>query len=457
MNATFTAAAIDRIVQCFDHRANSREMTTMDVLSRIVHEIVHEARQGALPFNWQFDALRRNSFGDGEAMCVLAIAGLIELGLAAGYIDLVAWGHGRAILLRDLLTSFDETLVADQKPVDLTLFRSLLDRFERNDLRAATHNDRAFGGFESYLNLTSFVWADETFQEFLTATHRGPTKDLDLPFLLSPRHFAAAVATGQVGEVRTDEVDGGLSALRYFHWLADILHHVTDLPELRDGIVRHADWSHGAHTVRSRLDHWANQMSEWAERGHDARGEEEWHAYSQHVFRPLAEHQIRLGLREPRDHMRHVERKVEEESIERTPDQLLAEGRVGAAYKHVISDARMRDMLLTRHEANQQQWHAAAEELIQDCELLAALGDVDSAAAYLAPLLDQIYKGLGRESSAAKRAANIIKLSRTEAQKPGRAEGTTETAASPGTITSSREQHPAPPPKYRRMSEESSD
>ena len=71
-------------------------------------------------------------------------------------------------------------------------------------------------------------------------------RDEDLAFLLSPRHFAAAIATGKVGDVEMWEVAGGLSLLGYFEWLAVLVRDTEHRPDLRDGIIGHARWSHSA-------------------------------------------------------------------------------------------------------------------------------------------------------------------------------------------------------------------
>src|SRR5437899_2123858 len=113
---------------------------------------------------------------------------------------------------------------------------------------------------------TSAVWTDRAAQQFLVETHSSQwSSNEDLAFLLSPRHFAAAIATGKVGDVEMWEVAGGLSLLGYFEWLAVLVRDTEHRPDLRDGIIGHARWSHSAGVLKSRFYQWAGYVAEWKE------------------------------------------------------------------------------------------------------------------------------------------------------------------------------------------------
>ena len=198
-----------------------------------------------------------------------------------------------------------------QPSVDLTVALALLRRLRTGEGRTGRHNrdDAAFGAFESYVELTSAVWTDRAAQQFLVETHSSQwSLNEDLAFLLSPRHFAAAIATGKVGDVEMWEVAGGLSLLGYFEWLAVLVRDTEHRPDLRDGIIGHARWSHSAGVLKSRFDQWATHMAEWNESGQDPEGTRAWKQYVRDVLDPLAAHQTRLEVRSlERQHYASVE------------------------------------------------------------------------------------------------------------------------------------------------------
>ncbi|HEV7504178.1 MAG TPA: hypothetical protein VGS07_04640 [Thermoanaerobaculia bacterium] len=330
----------------------------------------------------------------------VSFAGLVELGVEAGYISLEEWEDAPA--LKQALPAF-VAKVSEVKPaVDLRLLDSLLRRFEQQ-ASGATLADAAFASFESYLHLTSRLRADGPVLAFLRETHTSwkpeESGDRDRSALLSPRHFAEAFATGVIAGVPVSDVAAGVGLLRYFEWLAEILGALDPDSDLCAGIVRHARWAHGAARVQGRFDSWVEQMREWNEGQSD-----EWPTTAERLFGRLAAQQGRLiafdeaGQNEPErlESEPGLGADTEQEEVPATEriEQLVAEGRIAAARQLALAEAKRPYRVNPRAP----DWLASIETLVKRCQRLVELGSDDAAAALVAPVIPTLtakYRGSG--------------------------------------------------------------
>ena len=408
MSVSFSSAALDRILA-----ACNLAPTEGDAAESLLQLKGWWSSGASLPSGLpEFDDVETDIYGISDpVLTLLTVLGLIELGVTAGYLDLAELDESRFKSIDDVARSFADALPTDDPvslPIDLTLFHRLLNRLHEQKVPATSADEQTFGGFEAYVDLTSFIWSDEAFKRFLIQTHdRGPLDD-DLSFLVSARHFAAALATGHVGEMRTLEVAGGFDALRYLDWFRNILDTVAHAPDLYDGLIRHARWSHGIATVQQRLDRWADTMAEWpSER--DVIGEQTWAAYGDRVFRSLAADQSRLGVQlvfEPSPSTVAASGAAVYEAaknLELPTHELVEEGRAGAARRLATATiaSQRRDLSYASD------WDRPAVALVQSCIVLANLGDTDTAAAYLAPVLVRLKARLKSGNFKPKRVAEL--------------------------------------------------
>jgi hypothetical protein len=392
MTVTFSDAAIERLLDCYDQPvgvARDRE----EFAARLARLIEAAEKAGLPDGEWELDRREiENWHGSGAALEVLAFAGLVELGVTAGYIDLSTDGGQYGLVVRDGLVRFKESVLSQSGHTDLTLVQNLLARYEQDELIAPSHDQAAFCSFESYVNLTSSVRTDPRFLSFLVHTHRGWARARDLPFLISPRHFADALVDGRVGQVAVPEVSGGFYALRYFEWLLAILRNAGSVPALQSGIARHATWSYSASRVLIRFDLWANHMNEWSDSGTDSEGELAWGSYVADVFAPLIEVQKELHLPEISYEERVILPTITSEVTELPVIRELNEqGRTGAARRRAVASLEVLQKRL--HEVSDEdmdeEFIEAATQFLEYCQTLAALGDLDSAAAFMAPVLER--------------------------------------------------------------------
>ena len=245
-----------------------------------------------------------------------------------------------------------------------------------------------------------------------------------------------AVVTRKVGEVSTLEVEGGLSVLRYCDWLTSILGAFPD--RHKDDLVRHADWSHGLESVSSRFSVWAARMAEWSQSGTDPEGSAAWSAFAERVFVVLLREQRRLEIADPIHRLptfighqempvvpivpavmsisleglvvRNLTGPMSSEIGTLEIGTLIKEKRFGLAQQNMrhAADVTIRDLLASDGE----EWKMVATRLVNICQQLSELGDVDSAAAYLAPVLDQLYFQCGSNDEGVINAARIVGVSR---------------------------------------------
>ena len=391
---------------------------------------------------------------DDPVLRVVGLAGMIELGVEAGYIDL---GELHATTpptaVSNALASFETERLKGSNATDLTLFRRLRRRYEDQKYRIPTRDDTAFAMFEAYLGLTDSVLRDRGCLRFIEDTH-GPAarRRLDKAVLLSPRHFADALATGRIGALEAPEVAGGLAMLRYLDRFTSILSQLQEGSELREGMVRNARWARDAQKLRLRFESWADAMREWSESGLDSEGTTAWSEYRSRVLWPLILEQRRLYEETATEGREGAPTPSEEAPAETTlvlsaeddAQRLAAEGRVGAAQVRLRADAAER--FETIRTASSSEWIDAVEGLVRVSAALAALGDVDSAAAYMSPLLDRMAEELGTAAPTYLMAAGIV----AEARRPApRAEPEALPNADVDAPLRPAEVRPREEPKYR--------
>ncbi len=415
---TFSAAALHRIVAC----AAGPTLNTTDPVATL-QRLVAESR-----FRWPTSGLDEFVSDDDEALWgsvsaarVLMIAGLVEIALEIGYLNPTQLTPGTWQNLAAAFRSFDDAVLVPaldgprsrhQGALSIDdsrvyLFRRLVGRFSGPPAAAPVPTALAVATMDGFVNLTSQLQHDAALRLFLLQTHssvRALVQDEDTSFLLSPRHFAAACATGHVGEKPVTGIEGGLSALRFLSWLADLLDAAD--PRLADDFVRHAHWAHSIERVSQRLGTWADTMSEWTVGPRDASGEAAWRRYGVHVFDRLQQHQAHLGI-PPLTPQLYFDvsfgsalgqvRTVE--GLTAHTDDLVAAGRVGAA-RRLAADAAAAvhldttELALKREAARQEgapdaslpDWTGPAWHLLAMCDVLATFDDLDTAAAYAAPI-----------------------------------------------------------------------
>jgi len=378
VSTTFSEAALGRIIRCAmglrdpDSRADGATLLFLavnDALSSL------QAVRAPLP----------GTTGDSFTARLLSAAALIELGLLSGYLDINELDReslrGYLLMVRD---------TAQQAGVpNLTQLQRLLERLDGVRDVPSGSSDSNFHVFESYLSLTSVVLDDDPCRRFLARTSGNWSKDDDLPFLISPRHFAQAVAEGRVGAIEVPEVAGGLSALSYFEWFSDILNRATGNDEFRQGLLDHAVWARDATIVRKRLNTWATEMTGWIEAQHISL--DRWDRRLDGVFGPIVDGQSARdsgGAELEYAYGQGVE-SVDDTLRLEDAEFLLSQGRVGEAQRSVREEVLRLELLLA--SADFESAIRAAVALANACERLADYGDADSAAAVAArtlPALD---------------------------------------------------------------------
>jgi hypothetical protein len=402
---SFSTAAIERIVRCVLGEESDSEA---DPISLIVMAVQQSRDERSNPMS-AFSAAGRldNVVPRITAQRVLFVAGLLELAVTSGYVEAET---DDLVPVHKHLLSFREAFLDTWAVKDDPLLRRFLDR------RTGPRNDgvpsrTAFDAFESYLNLTSYVLADEACLHFLDNTEKEWEHDHDLAFLISPRQFAQALATGRVGSVPVADVAGGFSALRHHEWLASILDLTREEPDLRDGMLSHARWSHNAVNVSQRLKMWGREMSGWADEGEIET--EVWRYRLDAVFGPIVEGQRRLGvaLTERPETNLYEPGNI---PVSTPPDWqraefLYAQGRIAEAQSRVRQIVGSLSMQLTIVDSGA--LPSAAEEFVRGCARLMEYGDVDSAAALVAPQIPFLVATLGY-SDPVMQAARIVAAAR---------------------------------------------
>ena len=272
---SFSFAAVPRLVECCTGQTLHGTATDTLELLPLLERLVTEAKGRGLTAGLEdFDAAGHEFWGvPSTSQRVLAIAGLIELALTAGYVDFTE-DESRVMttILEGPFRAFQDNVVSPANEAaiaasaaSLHLFSRFMDRLANGNLTATDRKGTLADVFESYANLTSYVWSDSVFHQFLLDTHGTSAewiRDDDLALLVTPRHFASAVATGFIGEKPAPGAEGGLAAMTYLDWLSAIVASAGDDP-LGDDIVRHARWAHSVDRIATRIEQWAEAMSEW--------------------------------------------------------------------------------------------------------------------------------------------------------------------------------------------------
>lgn len=408
MSQVFVNAAFDRIARVVQSPVEDGE--AMGAI-----EFVHQAleRDFAARLSELESALLLDFLWFGAdhypALQFVSFAGLVEIGVQSGYVTLGEWEGTPA--LKEALPIFLAMEEKDNGALDLRLLGALWHRFEQPSFGSWALDDASFASFESYLHLTSRVRADDAALAFLDETHTSGKRkgglDKDYSVLLSPRHFAEAFAKGSIAGVPVSDVAAGVTLLRYFEWFADILESLSPDSKLRADIVRHARWAHGAARVQGRFDSWVDQMREWNEGQSDASKDDEWAATAERLFGRLAAEQERVivsggvGQFEPE----HLELEVglkpiaegEEVPVAERIERLVAEGRIAAARQLALAEAKVAEAYrLYRINPDAVDWLASIETLVERCLTLMELGNVDAAAAIVAPVIPALTAKYGR-------------------------------------------------------------
>jgi hypothetical protein len=390
MSVSFSQAALDRIAECASSEVYGPE--TVPARALIEQYLSGEPRHGLSDKDFPdlSDTTLNEIFGDfsdsdlERANALYRFAGLLELAIRVGYVDLSGWNE--AGVLHDALGKFAEREGMSENPTDLTLVHCLITRLEKQEWGIATRDDDAFFAFASLLHLTVRIREDREALHFLHQSSGAWSAAADLPFLLTPRHFAEAITFNTISGVESKTVAGGLAALRYLQSFAEILKCIAHLKPLVEAFVRQARWSHHAPGVQRRVSVWVHRMSEWAASGVDHEGEEMWRQFKKSVLVPIKLHLIHIRPQMIQD-LSVVHTSSAGMSIAGI-DELLVEGRIGAARKLARQYAERsshRFAAATGADVSE-----ASDELIAACNKLAELGEFDLAAVIVAPFLDKL-------------------------------------------------------------------
>ncbi len=373
--------------------------------------------QPAAPSAWEINFT--GLFETPEQVRTIGFLGLVELAASSGYVDLAAWEGTPALIAA--AGSFGESLGSARLDEPRLLgVRRLLARL--NDPHAARPplDQRAYANFESYLGLTRSVFDDPAAVEALIFTHSQWKPGADAAALLSPRHFAEALATDHVGAVRMRGFSGVPRCLEAIEWLVSLLERVRDRTDLHDVMLANARWSHAVWMLRERADEWAVAMSEWSA-ARDFEGEARWVEFRKRVFRPLDAAQRTLAL--DRSENVSVSPGLEDDpqvawsievppaSIDARVAEMLAAGRDEAARRTLRVCARR---LSARIDSGAPAYGITeVERLVALASRLAELGDADSAAAFVAPYLSMLQRSYAGGAVAAA-ALQLIAQSRRD-------------------------------------------
>jgi hypothetical protein len=390
-------------------------------------------------------------FIDIEEAQKCAWLGLVELAASAGYIDLAAWDQ-RGALTSAAQWFLQNVTEADDDPGRVCAQR-LVERLDAPLGAAVNWDQAAFDAFESYLSLTRWIYADEPLVETLRVLHGSWRSGPNQVELLTPRALADALATGRVGAIEVRGAAGMPRLLDACEWLMEIADRVSHRTDLRDEMLRHARWSHAVWVARQRADEWARSMSEWAP-ARDRDGEARWSDFRQRVFQRLEAEQDRLGLsgttnpRVKKDEIMPLAVSWTSDADEGQIDLWVAVGLDERARRAIVSDL---DRASEEIDAGTTDSEKAAERLVERAERLAELGDLDSAAAAIAPHVAFIYEKL--DSRHRQSASEICARARRGA-KPSASAGTN--AGQVELIEAPLELRAEPaPPAYRAIGESS--
>lgn len=389
MNGWFSRAAVDRIAECAlsplplenADGATAAPLTGREVLNRY-----------ARADSWH-GLGRRRLFPDRDAAALFgaesevamefySFAGLLELAVAAGYVDLGAWEHTDR--LAELVPTFLARETASDAPADVTLLEALAARLQEKRYRVAAWQRAEFNAFASLLALDRAVRNDVHARAFLERCDARQWH-ADLAFLVTPEQFAAVLAGELRDETPAGAIRGGLAALRAFVFLGDLLDRVGKNEALAEGFIRGVRWVQQAGNVHERIWTWAERMMEWDVSAGDERGEVNW----QDVSATLGGIERRVGNIWP--HPPKVMTLASE--VGARIDGLIAEGRIGGAVRLARDDAERRAAWFER-SLGKADAPVAAQNLLDACKRLDQLGEPLRAAVVLAPHFEQLRRHL---------------------------------------------------------------
>lgn len=373
MTGWFSGAAIDHIAECAVIGNDEGIRSGAALLQRYTElDPRHGLARQLFP-----DPRSVNLWGPESeiAFQFYCFANLLELAVRTGYVDLSVWDHKEA--LSEAVAKFVGREAASKTPGDTALTEALSTRLKEKNYRVEKLDTFQFNAFASLLNLESTMRNDSNARDFIEKTQSREWTD-DLTFLVTPEHFADTLGRELLEEKKTGIIRGGLAALRYFAWFADILGRVEKSNGLTDAFVRGALWAQQASNVRRRITVWAKRMTEWAPGGYDQEGEFAW----QQLCHALFIIEIEVDKLLPRAVGEFVP-DIGEDTIE----SLMAEGRSGAALRLAREAAERcgRSFKETSDKKN-------AINFIEACQKLAELGDALSAGAIIAPYVNRIHE-----------------------------------------------------------------
>lgn len=390
MSIVFSQAALDRIAECASSATAGSEMSPATaILKQYLSKEVHHGLADT-DFPDLADLAFDEAYGDfgptalERANALYRFIGLLELAVTVGYVDLKAWDE--IDLLKEAIRKFTDAESASDNPTDLTLVGALAERLERQEWNVATRDDKAFFAFASLLHLTVCIRDDREALEFLYQSTRGWSELGDLPFLLTPAHFAEALTFATISGLESRAVTRGLAAIHYLKWLAEIAERVNDRTQLSENFVRQARWSHHVSSVDTRISFWARRMSEWAPSGVDPEGLEAWMRFREAVFAPLKRHVTRVRPTMAPKPMQDLRTELISPGA---IDEFLAEGRIGAARKVARQYAEWCAERLTAAKTDEG-LSETGDALTEACIRLADIGEIDAAGVIVAPLLNKL-------------------------------------------------------------------
>jgi hypothetical protein len=415
----FTPAAVERIASCC-FREGPLASASRIISSYLNDEVQHGV--GFEEFIYPSDIRFPVQIEHLRALRFYAFAGLVELAVSAGYIDLDAWEELPSF--SKALKQFEKHEASEEKANDLTLIRALLARLELKSRKA--FDDSVFYSFASYLHLTDSLYRDERCYRFIVESANPQIRKRDLSFLLSARHFAEALATERIAGIFCPDAKIGLETLGYFRWLTEILDRVAGNLEFGDKLIRHAHWSHHIWSVKERFDVWADRMAEWDEVGDNTT--------RLHLkLRPSWGELSRLGLTDPQSigpvNARAIAMESERPLAEAT--RLVDEGRKEAAKQYLRHQARFVDYHLDDSTSDRRHW---AVKMVSVCKELAKLGDVDAAAVYLARHVEEFINELGEDDDTTKDALTILAQSRGASESEETPQSDSNIISEPGMV-----------------------
>lgn len=328
---------------------------------------------GATGFwQWQLNEI----FGTDALIEFYEFVCLLEVAVQSGYVDLSDWA-GLDQLQRSLALIANEDLELSQ--FELHLPTALLERLHKGNLCVSSWDPRAYSAFASLLHLESCIRTDTHACHFLYRVNEAGAWEDDLSFLLDEEFFVNELADGLQPDSTPNPILGGLAMLQYLSWFERILRRIEHHDELMHAFTLQARWSHRIAPTLKRVDTWAGRMAEWNEFGVDQEGEAAWHDFKG---------DLRIVSGEV-DRLQIPIRVASDSEAGRTVDELIAEGRIGAARRKAHTLARRR--------------RAAADFTVVDdptqldfltaCERLAEIGDPRGAAALVAPFAEKFSKG----------------------------------------------------------------